>query len=204
MKKLACSLVLLALGGSAAAQPGETAPAPPAGPPEAPEAPPPPPMPPPLPPHATRAAFMSTGEIRFDVRIDGNAACTTPCALILEPLRFVTLHSQERSSSKLSVGYMPPGDVLVKATPRAEGAFVTGVTFTALSGMAVVTGITLTAVGCATERRGMCTAGLITGSAGGLGLYLSIELLLRSLPKLSVGAASPYVAGNSVGLAGRF
>lgn len=52
----------------------------------------------------------------------------------------------------------------------------------------------------------MCNAGLITGVAGALGLYLSIDLLLRSLPRVYVGPAqvSPYATGNTVGLAGRF
>jgi hypothetical protein len=176
MRNLACC-VLLAMGGTAAAQPGQI------GPPPAP------------PPQGTRATFVSTGETRFDVRIDGNAACTTPCALVIAPLHFVTLYSQERSPAKLSVGYMPPGDLIVSAQPRAQGAFAAGVTFTTLSGMGLATGITLTAVGCSTDRSGMCTAGLITGAASAVGLYLSIDLLRRSLPRVSVGPA---------GIAGQF
>src|SRR5262245_26627019 len=172
MRKLARSFALVvvaAAGSTAAAQPGATQPVPPPGDPSAMPEPPPMPMPPqgqpmppqgqpmqpmqpmqpqPMPPQATRATFVSTGETRFDVRVDGNAACTTPCALVIAPLRYVTLYSQERSPSKLSVGYMPPGDVLVSAKPRATGAFATGVTFTTLAGMGVATGISLTAVGC--------------------------------------------------------
>jgi hypothetical protein len=179
MRKLACWVVVLASSGTAAAQPGQVE-------------------------GGTRATFVSTGETRFDVRIDGNAACTTPCALVIAPLRFVTLYSQERSPAKLSVGYMPPGDLVVSAKPRSEGALVTGLTFTTLSGMGLATGITLTAVGCSTDRGGMCNAGLITGAASAVGLYLSIDLLRRSLPRVSVGPAAPYVGANQVGLAGRF
>jgi len=124
---------------------------------------PPPPDARPMPP-GTRATFVSTGETRWDVRLDSNAVCTTPCAVVIEPLRFVTLHSQDRSPSHLAVGYLPPGDVLVQAKPRAQGAFAVGVTFTSLSGMGLATGITLTAVGCATDRSTMCQAGLITGA----------------------------------------
>lgn len=164
------------------------------------------PSPEPSPSGTTRATFVSTGEARWDVRLDNNAVCSTPCALAIDPLRFVTLHSQERSPSHLEVGYLPPGDVLVQARPRAEGAFAAGVTFTALSGMGLATGITLTAVGCATDRSTMCKAGLITGGASAVGLYLSIDLLLRSLPRVSVGPAqaAPYTTGDTVGLAGRF
>jgi hypothetical protein len=201
-------IVLGVLAAPAVAQPGQT-PAQPVEPypPPPPDAQPPPqPMPPQPPPGTTRATFVSTGEARWDVRLDNNAVCTTPCALVIEPLRFVTLHSQERSPSHLAVGYLPAGDVLVQAQPRAQGAFAVGVTFTTLSGMGLATGITLTAVGCATDRSAMCTAGLITGGASALGLYLSIDLLLRSLPRVNIGPAQalPYAAGNTVGLAGRF
>jgi hypothetical protein len=160
----------------------------------------------PLPPGATRATFVSTGETRWDVRIDSNAVCTTPCAVVVGPLRYVTLHSQNRASTRLAVGYLAAGDVLVQAQPRAEGAFAAGVTFTTLTGMGLATGITLTAVGCSTDRSTMCNAGLITGVASAVGLYLSIDLLRRALPRVHIGQvqASPYAAANTVGLAGQF
>lgn len=213
----ACVLgVLGVLAAPAAAQPGQTPPVMPAEPPPPEGAPMQPgepmqpgaPMPQPPqqpPPGGTRATFMSLGEARWDVRLDGNAVCTTPCTVILDPMRFVTIYSQERAPSRLAVGHLPPGDVLVQAKPRAEGAFAAGVTFTTLSGMGLVTGIALTSVGCATDRDGMCKAGLITGGASALGLYLSIDLLRRSLPRVYVSPrAAPYVSGNTAGLAGRF
>lgn len=208
MRKSICWIVLGLLATPAAAQPGQ-----------APSGEPPDPMPPdivqpqpmqPQPmqpqPGATRATFVSTGEARWDVRIDNNAVCTTPCSMLIEPMHFITMISQAPSPSRLAVGYLPSGDVLVQARPRAEGAFAAGVTFTALSGMGLATGITLTAVGCATDRTTMCKAGLITGGLSAVGLYLSIDLLRRSLPRVDVGPvqARPYAAGNAVGLAGRF
>lgn len=157
-----------------------------------------------MPPNMTRATFVSTGETRFDVRIDGNAACTTPCQLLVEPLRFVTLYSQERAPVKLSVGYMPQGDVIVSAKPRAQGAFAAGVTFTTLSGMGLATGITLAAVGYGTDRETMARAGLITAVPSAIGLYLSIGLIMKSLPKVRIDRAQPYATGNTVGVVGRF
>jgi hypothetical protein len=218
MRNLRCSIVLGVLGTlavPAAAQPGQTPVMPPEPPPYQPLEPPPYRQPPPdlqptppgpPPPGTTRVTFVSTGEARWDVRLDNNAVCTTPCAVVIDPLRFVTLYSQERSPSRLAVGYLPPGDVMVQAKPRDQGAFAAGVTFTSLTGMGLATGITLTAVGCATDHPTMCRAGLITGGASAVGLYLSIDLLLRSLPRVSVGPAqaAPYAAGNTVGLAGRF
>jgi hypothetical protein len=52
----------------------------------------------------------------------------------------------------------------------------------------------------------MCRAGVITGAASAVGLYLSIDLLRSSLPRVHIGPAqaSPYAAGNTVGLAGQF
>jgi hypothetical protein len=179
--RLFVSLVTLALAArTAAAQPGYAEPSPP--------------QPTPAGANATRATFVSTSEVRWDVRIDDNAVCTTPCSIMVDPVRFVTLHSHDLRSERVNVGFMPPGDVLVQAKPRAQGAFAAGVTFTALSGMGLATGITLTAVGCSTDRSTMCTAGLITGAASALGLYFSIDLLRTSLPKVRV---SPAGVGGS-------
>jgi hypothetical protein len=164
-------------------------------------------MPPQQPqPGGARATFVSTTEKRWDVRLDQNAVCTTPCSLYVEPGRFVTLHMQDIPRSKLSVGYIPPGDFVVSAKPRSEGAFATGVTFTSLGGMAAVTGITLTAVGYGTDNAGMRTAGLITGIAGLVVTAGSIRLIQSSLPTASIGPArgQPYISNQSVGLAGKF
>jgi hypothetical protein len=226
-------MILGMLAGSAAAQPGGDVVMPPIPPPPDQMPPPPEPQPPPQhhlqppPPYvqpayvqpqypqqpppgpapgSTHATFVSTGELRFDVRIDGNAACTTPCALVVEPMRFVTLHSQEDRPAKLSVGHLSGRAVVVQAKPREQGAFAAGVTFTSLAGAGVITGITLTSVGCSTSRDGMCTAGLITGVASGVGLYLSIGLIRRSLASVRVGPAQtqPYVTANGAGFSGRF
>ena len=215
-----CLSLLAVLTGTAAAQPGQIYDpnAPTAPPPDYQPAPQPQPQPYPQPqppqpypqqpyqqqPNSTHATFMSTGETRWDVRVDGNAVCTTPCSLYIEPLRFITMHSQDRNPTKLQVGALPQGPVLVRAQPRAEGAFGAGVTFTTLSGLGLATGITLTAVGCSTDREGMCNAGLITGAASAVGLYLSIKLLRSALPRLHVERTQPYATGNTVGVIRNF
>jgi hypothetical protein len=158
-------------------------------------------------PHApapTRATFVSTSEDQWDVSVDRQPACSTPCSLELYPMQFIALRSQERSPVRLDVGYLPQGDLIVTGKPLANGMYAGGIVMTSFAGMAVVTGITLTAVGCSTDRDGMCTAGLITGVAGAVGLYGGIYLMRRALPRYSVGPASPYVAHNQVGLTGRF
>jgi hypothetical protein len=92
----------------------------------------------------------------------------------------------------------------VRAKPLSAGLYATGITFTALTGAALVTGITLTAVGWGTDRDGLRTAGLITGVAGAVGLYGSIYLMRKALPTVSVGPAQAYATANQVGLAGTF
>lgn len=210
MKPVQLIAAVALLGGTAAAQPGpDTPPYDPAAPPP-PEAMPPGPygQPAPMPPQpgGARATFMSTTEKRWDVRIDQNAACTTPCALYIEPGRFVTLHSQDPHPQKLSIGYLPAGDLMVQARPRADGAFATAVTFTSLGGAAVVTGITLAAVGCNTDNGTMCRAGVITGLSGAVALGVFIPMIKRSLPKATIGPATgqPYTNGQTVGLSGTF
>jgi hypothetical protein len=166
------------------------------------------PRPPGPAPGGARVTFVSASEQRWDVRLDDSAVCTTPCQLYVEPLHFVTMHSHARQPTRLAVGTLPPGDLIVTAKPRNEPLFVTGLTFTTLGGMAAVTGITLTAVGCSqqADHPTMCKAGLITGAAGLLVTFGSIRMIQQSLPTVSIGPAiaRPYYGGNQVGLAGRF
>lgn len=151
-----------------------------------------------------RATFVSTSEEQWDVSVDRQPVCSTPCTLGVMPLQFVALRTQEREPIRLDVGYLPAGDYMVSAKPLSNGMYATGIVFTTFSGMALATGITLTAVGCATDHSGMCTAGVITGVSGAVGLVGSIWLMRRALPKASVGPARPFVAGNQIGLAGSF
>ena len=156
------------------------------------------------PPGSTRATFVSLSAMQWDVTIGDARACSTPCSIYVAPAQWVALHSHEDYPVRLDVGMMPGGDVVVQARPLQEGKYAGGIVGTTFSGMALATGVTLAAVGYGTDNSTMRTAGLITGVAGGVGLYLSIELMRSALPKVEIGGARPYVAGNQVGLAGRF
>jgi hypothetical protein len=156
------------------------------------------------PPGSSHATFISTTAVGWDVTLDDQLVCATPCSVWVPPLHFVALHSHEADPVRLDVGYMPAGDVLVRAKPLSSGAYAAGITFVTLSSMGLVTGVTLTAVGCATNNDGMCKGGIITGVAGALGLYGSILLMRHALPKAHIGPATPYVSGTQVGLAGQF
>jgi len=212
MGRLRTVVALLLLHGVAAAQPGGRdmpADQPPQGyeqqPPEQ-------PMQPQQPPAqilptvgaSTRATFGSTTQQQWNVWVDQQLMCTTPCTLALTTAQFVALKTQDDEPVRLDVGNLPAGDVMVRGKPLEGGLYAAGITFTALSGAALATGITLTAVGWGTDRNGMRTAGIITGLAGGIGLYGSIVLMRKALPKATLGPATPYATAGQVGLAGQF
>jgi hypothetical protein len=152
----------------------------------------------------TRATFVSTGEQKWDVWVDQQPACATPCTIGVMPLQFIVLRSQERNPIRLDVGYLPQGDLMVSAKPMSNGWYSGGIIMTTFAGMGVATGITLTAVGCATDRSGLCTAGIITTIPSAIGLYLGIRWMRSALPRTTVERAQPYVGANQVGVAGSF
>ena len=154
-------------------------------------------------PGSTQATFVSASAQPWQVLIDRQPACDTPCSIYVPPMRYVTLRSQDRVL--LEVGQLPRSSVVVvRGTHLSDGAYAGGIVGTSFAGMGLVTGITLTAVGWGTGRDGMRTAGLITGGVSAVGLYLSIKLMQSALPKAEVLPGQPYVAANSAGVAGRF
>jgi hypothetical protein len=152
----------------------------------------------------TRATFMSSSESQWDVYVDQQAICSTPCTLGLSGVNFVALRTQERHPVRLDVGNVPQGDILISARPLSNGMYAGGIVMTTFAGMALATGITLTAIGYGTDRGGMQTAGLITGVSGAVGLYAGIYLMRKALPRFTIGPAQPYAAGNQIGLSGSF
>jgi hypothetical protein len=156
----------------------------------------------PGPPGTVSVDFVSTSDsVRWDVYIDDQAACTTPCAAWVDPNRPLALRTRE-TSKKLSVERLATnlGPLQIAARPTRNGPLLTGMTFTSLGGMAVITGITLTAIGCSDDdREGMCNAGLITGVSGAAVTAGAIWLMLRARAKLEV---RPLFGNDTFGLAG--
>jgi hypothetical protein len=189
------------------------APPPPPPPPPARElAPPPPPPPdvassaPPVPegPAPTRASFTSTTAEQWDVLVDNNPVCATPCSGPLFPLQFVVLQSQDPDHVQLEVGRLPPGELVVSGKPLQGGMYAGGIVATTLGGMALAVGITLTAVGLAKDKGGMTTAGLITGGVGLLAVPGGIYLMVKALPSARVERAGVALSGLAGGIAGTF
>jgi hypothetical protein len=149
---------------------------------------------PPAPPESaapTQATFISTTRQQWDVVVDDQPMCATPCTGPLFPLQFVVLRSQESRPVLLEVGRLPPGNLVVSGKPMQQGRYAGGIVATTLGGMAVAVGITFTAVGMAKDRDGMSRAGLITGTAGVLALVGGIYLMLTAVPGVSIERAGP-------------
>jgi hypothetical protein len=193
--------IVAGLGGAASAQ---TEPAAAAAPPAAPEVaaaagPAPPPAPAP-----TRANIVSTGARQWDVMVDGEHVCSTPCTGPMFPQQFMVLQSHERRPVLVEVGNLPPGDVIVSAKPYESGRYAGGVVATTLGGMALAVGITFLAVGLAKDRDGFTIAGAISGGAGLLTLPYGIYLMTTAVPSFSVTPAAPGYPGAAAGIAGTF
>ncbi len=157
------------------------------------------------PPGTVHADFVSTDSThRWDVYVNDQATCTTPCSRWVDPSRPLFLKTRE-DSQKLDVKSLDVGlgPLQVAARPREDGRFVTGLTFTALGGLGVVTGISLMGVGCPGDSTTMCHAGEITLGAGAVVTAGALwGLLLPSLPKVYV---QPLFGGGGAILgAGRF
>ena len=136
------------------------------------------------PPGTVRADFVSaSGTVRWDVYVDDQATCTTPCTRWVDPERPLVMRSREDAPDKLRVGRLDRdlGPVQIAGRPLSRGKLATGITFTALGGLAVVTGVTLAAIGCSSEdRAGMCTAGVISLGTGAAVTAGAIWLMLQA------------------------
>jgi hypothetical protein len=149
----------------------------------------------------TRATFVSTSSAQWDVVVDDQPMCSTPCSGPLSPLQFVVLRSHEPRPVLLELGRLPPGELLVSGKPLEGGKYAGGVVATTLGGMALVIGATFLAVGLAKDRAGMTTAGAITGAAGAIALPGGILLMINAVPSATVERAPP---GAAAGIAGTF
>ena len=164
---------------------------------------------PPPPPGTVAVDIVSGGaDTRWDVIIDDQARCTTPCGVNLNPAHPLLLRTRDDHPDQLYLPHIPSGEgpVQIVAQPKRAGQMATGITFTALSGMGLIAGVALTGVGCSSdERAGLCTAGQITMFstapllAGAIWLLLDAraDLVLRPL----FGVSQEH---GSLGLQGQF
>jgi len=148
------------------------------------------------PPGTVKVDFVSGNPAsRWDVYSDDQVICTTPCARFVHPARPLMLRTRDdgwmavpdkvQVASLLDAG--AGARLQLRAVPTARGELVTGITFTAFSGMAVLTGVTLGSLGClAGHSDAMCTGGLISLGVGGIALAGSIWMILDAQPRADV------------------
>lgn len=195
-----------------------------AGPAPAPAYPPPPPpppgyayqQPPPGAPYAAPAPMPANGILvemlsahansRWDVYVDDEVLCSTPCRRYLDPSHPIFLRTREHglglAPDELSVPNLFPaarqGGVQLQARPTMKGQFAAGATFASLGGTAIMTGLALAGVGCSDTasslRAGMCNSGMITLGAGTLVTAGGVWLILESLPKALVSPLRQHMA----------
>ncbi len=127
----------------------------------------------------------------WDVYAGRDLVCTTPCTQWFSPRQHLVLKS--RNGDRLFIPGVGREALRARhAVLVAEGTSyakkVNGIVFTTLGGMGLVTGITFTAIGCSEveERRGMCTAGLITGGVSVPLTAFALWMLIDSSPKAHV------------------
>jgi len=148
------------------------------------------------PPGTVKVDFVSANpSSRWDVYADDRVICTTPCAEWVSPERPIMLRAREEAfgsgPDKVQVpnllAHASEGRLQLQAHPTSRGELATGITFTALSGMAVITGVALGSVGClAGKGAGLCDAGMITLGAGLPVLAGSIWMIRDAMPKAEV------------------
>src|SRR5262245_5356945 len=86
-------------------------------------------------PAPTRATIVSTGPRQWDVIIDDQYVCSTPCSGPMFPLQLMVLQSRERRPVIVEVGRLPPGDLIVSAKPHQSARYAGGIVATTLGGM---------------------------------------------------------------------
>ena len=142
----------------------------------------------PGPPGTIKVDFESASPTaRWDVYVDDQATCTTPCSGWVDPTHPVVLRTRDLPDEVRIAGLDPAaGPVQITAAPTASGEFVTGLTFTSLGGMGDATGITLGSIGCFGGHAGLCQAGLITLGLSGAVTAGAIWMMLDAAPRADV------------------
>lgn len=128
---------------------------------------------------------------RWDVYVDDEVVCTTPCVRKLDPLRPLLFRSRDDRKgppdrielAQLGGAAQP---LMVQAHATSQGLQATGIVFTSLGGMAAVTGGALAAIGCSGRSAALCTGGLISAPIGLVTAAASIYLIVTSQPRAEI------------------
>jgi hypothetical protein len=148
------------------------------------------------PPGTVHTDFVSaSANARWDVYIDDQVVCTTPCSRWVAPTRPLLLRAREdgflMAPDKITLPSLDvsgaAGAIQLQALPTSRGELLTGITLTSFGGLGVLTGLTLTPLGCfGSEHDGFCTGGLVSLGVGGLITAGAIWLMLDALPRAQI------------------
>jgi hypothetical protein len=134
------------------------------------------------------------------VRVNNDAVCRTPCAVVLPALRDVTLEGPDRET--IDVGYLPEGSVVVRGKSVSRAARNVGIAIGTVSYIGLLSGtVMITASLTDEDKRSFRTAGLITTGISAAGLYWAYRLVIGARSKAEV---VPYLSGSSLGAARSF
>jgi hypothetical protein len=144
--------------------------------------------PPPGPPGTIGVDFESQSpQARWDVYVNDQATCTTPCNWWVDPNRPVVMRTRDFPDQvqleRLDASQAP---LQITAVPTAMGEQAAGITFTTLGGLGAAAGITLGSIGCFGNHPGMCTAGIITFLPTAVLTAASIWIILDAQPRAVV------------------
>ena len=162
------------------------------------------------PPGTVRVDFVSGHENkRWDVIIDDNAACTTPCARWVDPSRPLSLRTREEAPQKLSIGRIASGTgpLQLVANPRNEGRRQTAFFLGAGGGAGLFFGGFLALFGAMADRDGLITGGYITAGVGAALAIPGVYLWATSGAKVELrphGSSGPTMFVTPTGIAGSF
>jgi hypothetical protein len=161
------------------------------------------------PPGTVKTDFISaSANGRWDVFIDDQPVCTTPCSKFIDPTRPVMLRTREGSTTlhltSLGEQAAASGAIQLQAHPRAGGELATGITFTSFGGLGVLSGISLMGIGCQNGfSDGECWGGLTSLLISSALTYVSVWMIIDSSPKAEiVPALRAWITPN--GIAGVF
>jgi len=127
------------------------------------------------------------GDPDWQIASGDRILCATPCERWMDPAIPVTYRKDKRLVDVPDLRQHPESNRLqIEAQPTRVPQLVLGIVGTSLFGAATVTGGTLTAVGFGGDVSGLKTAGLVTLSAGLLGLLPSIWAIATSGSEVTI------------------
>jgi hypothetical protein len=140
------------------------------------------------PPGMVKVDFLAIeAEQPWEVTSGENLLCLTPCSRWMHPTDSIKLRGPEPRRFNLDEVTMPnlkpyvhEAPLEVQAEPGSFGRFTTGVAVSGLAGATAMVGLLFTALGCGSDREGLCTAGLITLPVGLLALVPGIWMITSS------------------------